>query len=158
MSFSINNTIIIDNQIIVDVFNSVFVSIVPQLVNIIIWTTVSPLSYVHSVVNSIVISKITTLKIRNIILSTKNTSPGWDDTHVCMVNKLIDHYMDPPIHATNNSLQEGVFPWELKWTRVAPLFKSGESNQALDLYLYKHSSLNIWKSDVLSFSTFLGFQ
>ena len=37
---------------------------------------VNPLSYVNNVVNSIVIPIITTLEVRNIISSTKNSSPG----------------------------------------------------------------------------------
>ena len=32
-------------------------------------------------------------------------------------------------HIINNSIEEGVFPSELKLARVAPLFKSGDSSQ-----------------------------
>ena len=83
----------------------------------------------HSVVNSIVISTITALKVRNIILSTKNSSPGWDDIPACVAKKYIDYYIDPLTHIINNSIQVGVFPSELKLARVVPLFKSGDSNQ-----------------------------
>ena len=83
----------------------------PQLANK-ISNTVSPLSYVHSVVNSIVISTITALEVGNIILSTKNSSPGWDDIPACVAKKCIDHYIDPLTHIINNSIQEGVFPSE----------------------------------------------
>ena len=113
---------------IADEFNNFFVSIGTQLANN-ISNTVSPLSYVHSVVNSIVISTITTLEVRNIILSTKNSSPGWDDIPACVAKKCIDHYIEPLTHIINNSIQEGVFPSELKLARVVPLFKSGDSNQ-----------------------------
>ena len=51
---------------IADEFNNFFDSIGPQLANH-ISNTVSPLSYVHRVVNSIEISTITTLEVRNII-------------------------------------------------------------------------------------------
>ena len=128
INFSINNTVITDSQLIADEFNNFFVSIGPQLANK-ISNTVSPLSYVHSVVNSIVISIITALEVRNIILSTKNSSPGWDDIPACVAKKCIDHYIDPLTHIINNSIQEGVFPSELKLARVVPLFKSGDSNQ-----------------------------
>ena len=113
---------------IADEFNNLFVSIGPQLANN-ISNTVSPLSYVDSVVNSIVISTITTLEVRNIILSTKNISPGWDDIPACVGKKCTDHYIEPLTHIINNSIQEGVFPSELKLARVVPLFKSGDSNQ-----------------------------
>ena len=68
---------------------NLFVSIGLQLANH-ISKTVSPLSYVHSVVNSIVISTITTLEVRNMILSTKNSSPGWDDIAACGAKKCTE--------------------------------------------------------------------
>ena len=102
---------------IADEFNNLFVSIGPQLANN-ISNAVNPLSYVHSVVNSIVISTITTLEVRNIILSTKNSSPGWDDIPACVAKKCIDHYIETLTHIINNSIQEGVFPSELKLARV----------------------------------------
>ena len=43
----------------------------------------------HSVVNSIVILTITAPEVRNIILSTKNSSPGWDDIPACVAKKCI---------------------------------------------------------------------
>ena len=128
INFSINNTVITDSQMIADEFNNFFVSIGPQLANN-ISNTVSPLSYVHSVVNSIVISTITTLEVMNINLSTKNSSPGWDDIPACVTKKCIDHYIEPLTHIINNSIQEGVFTSELKLARVVPLLKSGDSNQ-----------------------------
>ena len=46
-----------------------------------------------------------------------------------MAKKCIDHYIEPLTYIINNSIQEGVFPSELKFARVVPLFKSGDSNQ-----------------------------
>ena len=43
----------------------------------------------------VVISKITTLDVNNIIRSTKNSSHGCDDIHACVAKKCIDHYIDP---------------------------------------------------------------
>ena len=82
----------------------------------------------HSVVNSIEISTITILEVRNIIVSTKNSSPGWDDIPACVAKKCIDHYIEPLTHIINNSIQ-CVFLSELKLARVVPLFKSGDSNK-----------------------------
>ena len=50
-------------------------------------------------------STITTLEVRNIIISTKNSSPGWDDIPACVAKKCIDHYIDPLTHIINNSIQ-----------------------------------------------------
>ena len=97
--------------------------------NLLIIYKILSVHYVHSVVNSIVISTITTLEVRNIIVSAKNSSPGWDDIPACVAKKCIDHYIEPLTHITNNSIQEGVFPSELKLARVVPLFKSGDSNK-----------------------------
>ena len=89
----------------------------------------NPLSYVNTVVNSIVITTITSLEVRNIISSTKNSSPGWDDIPAVIGKKCIEYYIDPLTHIINNSIKEGVFPSELKLARVVPLLKSGDSSQ-----------------------------
>ena len=124
MSFSIKDAIVTDNQIIANEFNYFFVSIGPKLSS-----DVNPLSYVNNVVNSIVVPTITSLEVRNIILSTKNSSPGWDYIPAVIGKKCIEYYIDPLTHIINNSIKEGVFPSELKLARVVPLLKSGDSSQ-----------------------------
>ena len=80
--------------------------------------------------NSIVIPKITTVKVRNIISSSKNSSPGWDDIPaVVIAEKCIEYYIKPLTHMINNSLKDGVFPSELKLARVVLLLKSGDFDQ-----------------------------
>ena len=127
MSFSIKDAIVTDNQIIANEFNHLFVSIGPKLVHD-LSSDVNPLSYVNNVVNSIVILTITTLEVRNIISSTKNSSPGWDDIPTTISKKCIEYYINPLTHIINNSIKEGMFPSELKLARVVPL-KSGDSSQ-----------------------------
>ena len=92
--------------------------------------------------NSIVIPTITTLEVRNIISSTKNSSPGWDDIPSVIAKKCIEYYINPLTPIINNSLKEGVFRSELKLGRVVPLLQSGDSvkSQIIDLYLCCHSS------------------
>ena len=75
------------------------------------------------------IPTVTATEIRNIILATKNSSPGWDDIPASVAKKCIDCYIFPLTHIINNSIMEGVFPSELKLARVVPLFKSGDSAQ-----------------------------
>ena len=113
MSFSIKDAIVTDNQIIANEFNNFFVSIGPKLAHD-LSSDVNPLSYVNNVVNSIVIPTITTLEVRNIISSTKNSSPGWDDIPATIAKKCIEYYINPLTHIINNSIKEGVFPSELK--------------------------------------------
>ena len=54
MSFSINDAIVTDNQIIANELNNIFISIGPKLAHD-LSSDVNPLSYVNNVVNSIVI-------------------------------------------------------------------------------------------------------
>ena len=94
MSFSIKDAIVTDNQIIAKEFNNLFVSIGPKLAHD-LSSDVNPLSYVNNVVNSIVIPTITTLEVRNIISSTKNSSPGYDDIPAVIAKKHIEDYIHP---------------------------------------------------------------
>ena len=128
VSFSINDVNISDSEIIANEFNIFFVSIGPQLASG-ISSTVNPLSYIHNVVNSIVIPTITMQEVRNIILSTKNSSAGWDDIPACVAKKCIDFYITPLTHIIDISIKEGQFPTELKLASVIPVFKFGDSHK-----------------------------
>ena len=86
--------------------------------------------YVNNVVNSIVIPTITTLEVRNIISSTKKSSPEWDDIPALIAKKCIEYYIDQLTYI----IKEGVFPSELKLARVVPLVKSGDSIQITKYY------------------------
>ena len=127
MSFSIRDAIVTDNQIIANEFNNLFVSICPKVAHL--SSDVNPLSYVNNVVNSIVIPTITTLEVKNIISSTKNSCPGWDDFPATIAKKCMEYYINPLTHIIDNSIKEGVFPSELKLARVVPLLISGDSSQ-----------------------------
>ena len=53
--------------------------------------------------NSIVIPTITTLEVRNIISSTKNSSHGWDDIPATIAKKCIEYYINPLTHIINTN-------------------------------------------------------
>ena len=64
-------------------------------------------------------------EIVKIITSLKNSSPGWDGLQANVV-KSIKHAIAPPlVYICNLSLENGVFPCELKIANVVPIFKSG---------------------------------
>ena len=128
ISFSMKDAIVTDNQIIVNEFNNLFVSICPKLAHD-ISSDVNLLSYVNNVVNSIFIPTITILEVRNIISSTKNSSHGSDDNNPYIAKQCIEYYIYPLTHIINNSIKEVVFPSELKLARVVLLLKSGDSSQ-----------------------------
>ena len=133
MSFSIKHAIVTDNQIIDDNELNLFVSIGPMLA-LEFSSDVNPLSNVNYVVNSSVISTITTLEVWHIVSSIKNSSPGWDNIPAVFAKKCIEYYINPLTHILSNSIKEGVFPSELKLARVVPLLKSDDSRQITNYY------------------------
>lgn len=55
-------------------------------------------------------------------------SPGYDDIRPDIV-KAIRHLIAAPlVHIFNLSIASGIVPDELKYAKVVPIFKSGESN------------------------------
>ena len=108
-------------------FNNYFVQIGPQLASN-ITCTISPMSYVNYVMNSIVVPDITTTEVRKIILSLKNSSPGWDEIPASIAKRCVNNYIEPLTHIINQSLKEGVFPSEMKLARIVPIYKCGDSS------------------------------
>ena len=75
LKFTINNETVDDSKIIANEFNHFFTSIGPELADK-ITCSVDPISYVDTIVNSIVISY---MDVKNTILSLENSSPGYDE-------------------------------------------------------------------------------
>ena len=78
LKFKINNETVNDSQIIAAEFNNFFTSIGPALANK-ITCSVDPISYVDTTINSIVISYVSYMDVKNTILTLKNSSPGYDE-------------------------------------------------------------------------------
>ena len=95
--FSINNKIISNSQVIAEEFNNFFVSIGPQLASN-IYSSTNHMSYMNTVVNSIFIPDITTIKVINVILLLKNSCAGWDDIPAYVMKRCINVYMEPLIN------------------------------------------------------------
>ena len=91
--------------------------------------TVSSLSYVKQVINSIFIQEVTVSEVRATILSLKNSIPGWDEFQTFIAKRSIDNYIIPLTHIVNRCFTERVFPSELKLAKVVPIFKAGASNK-----------------------------
>ena len=45
---------------------------------------------------------------------------------MCLLKKIIPHILTPLRHICNTSLEQGIFPDEMKIARIIPLFKSGD--------------------------------
>ena len=85
--------------------------------------------YGDTIINSIVISYVSYMDVKNKMLSLKNSSPGYDEFPAFIANQCIYNYVVPLIKVINMSLMEGIFPSELKLAKVVPIFKSGESDK-----------------------------
>ena len=122
LKFTINNETVHDSKIIANEFNHFFTSIEPELADK-ITCSVDSISYVDTIVNSIIISYASYMDVKNTILSLKKSSPGYDEFPTFIAKQCIDNCV------INMSLKEGIFPSELKHAKVIPIFKSGESDK-----------------------------
>ena len=77
----------------------------------------------HTAINSIFLPDVTIDEMNTIVLSLKNGAAGWDTTP--QILKMIHHYFNHPlVYMSNLSLQQGIFPKELKIANGLPLFKA----------------------------------
>ena len=65
-------------------------------------------------------------EIRNIVLSLKNSSAGFDQISAKVIKHILPSIVAPIYHLNNRSFQLGVFPQRLKFARVIALFKGGD--------------------------------
>ena len=74
--------------------------------------------------DSMLVTETTCDEIKNIIVSLKNSSSGWDDIHSKVLKRSYIYYIQVLTHIFNLSLTQGIFPQELKLARVIPLYKN----------------------------------
>ena len=56
----------------------------------------------------------------------QNSAPGHDEITVRDINNLREHILPILAHLINKTIQSGIFPQELKISKITPLFKSGD--------------------------------
>ena len=64
--------------------------------------------------------------MKNIVLSLKKGAAGWDDITPHMLKMIGNSINHPLVYMINLSLQQGIFPKELKIANVLPLFKAND--------------------------------
>ena len=132
--FVINNNTTSDNNIISDAFNKFYINIGPTLASKIPYCQKNPLSYIHqNISDSMYLNEVTVNEVKNVIVSLKEASPGWDDIHAKIIKCTYNLFMDPLTHVLNLSMLQGVVPNELKIARVIPLFKA-DNNMLISNY------------------------
>ena len=90
---------------IVNEFNNFFVSVGDDLTKN-IKCSVNPLSYVNTLNNSIVVPEISTAEVTNVIISLKESSPGWDNIPAFILKQCMDCFVNPLTHIINRSFIE----------------------------------------------------
>ena len=125
ISFCINGNTVTESKIIASEFNRFFTTIGSKLSNT-ISCNVSPMSYIDITEHSIYIPPPTTTEIKQIIVSLKNRSPGWDEIPAFLLKTCSNYYVKPLTYIINKTIEEGIFPNELKLARVVPIFKTGD--------------------------------
>ena len=58
--------------------------------------------------------------------SLKNSSPGYDEMPASILKQCIDTYIDPLTYLINVSINQGIFPSELKIAKVIYIYKSDD--------------------------------
>ena len=111
-----DGTISDDKQLISTKYNDFFVNIGPTLASKIPNVDKSPLFFMCN-------------KIDKLILSLKDSAPGWDDITATLLKVSLDYIRDPLCHLCNKSLQSGIFPAQLKIANVLPLYKAQDPFQ-----------------------------
>ena len=126
--FKLNDeSMISDKSVISNRFNEFFVNIGPNLAKMIPIQNVSPLQFMDDpTVNSIFLSLVTAEEIREIVCSLKNGAAGHDEIKASILKSISSYIIDPLAYICNLSLNQGVFPSELKTANVLPLYKADD--------------------------------
>ena len=127
-TFKLDDHTITDNKkIISDKFNDFFINVGPNLAKAIPNSSKSPLYCMKDrVLESIFLEPVTEEELYKLISKLKDSANGWDDLGSKFI-KLSLHYIVKPLsYICNQSLQEGIFPRQLKIANVISLYKSGD--------------------------------
>ena len=89
----------------------------------------------NTVVNSSFIPDITTIEVIFFMVLMKNSSADWNDIPAYVMKMCINVYIDHLTQIIDKSFKRGVFPSELKYSKMVSIFKSGDSGKITDYRL-----------------------
>ena len=130
--FIINNKLVTDGHIISNSFNEYFVN-VGRLLSEDIDCDTNPLHYVQNNLNSMCLHEITAAEVMTVISMLNNSAAGHDGVPAFIMKQCINEYITPLTHLINLSINEGIFPDELKIAKVIPIYKS-DNQQSINNY------------------------
>ena len=112
-------------------FNKFFVNIGPDLASKITTPNKSVSAYLkNGNINSMYLTGVVKQDIVNTVNKFSNkTSKDCNDINMVLLKKVITCVANPFTFICNKSLEEGVFPDEMKCAKVIPLFKSGAKDE-----------------------------
>ena len=85
----------------------------------------NPLQYMgHPVPHTIFLSPVTHAEINQIIMRLKNGAAGFDEITAVTLQLVSLHIIEPLMYICNLSLNQGIFPSEMKLANVIPLYKA----------------------------------
>ena len=84
------------------------------------------MSYINTNIHSIYIPDIKKNEIITVINTLKNSAPGNDEMPASILKQCIETYIDPLTYLVNLSINQGIFPDELKIAKVLPIYKSDD--------------------------------
>ena len=130
----VNNRGIFNKKEIVEIFNSYFINIGPNLAAFIPESKTSFQNYIHYDGPCLSTINLTDLELESAFASLKTcTSSGYDDISDDVVKRVSDEIFVILKHIFNISLVKGVFLDKLKIARVIPSFKKG-NNTLVTIY------------------------
>ena len=121
-----NDVLLTDSLDIANAFNAHFSTIATTLSDKIIDNNLDPLTYLdYRNENIMSFDEISHDEFVKIVESLNDAAPGVDSIPAAVVKDVLNEIKNPLIHIFNCSLRFGIFPNELKVSKVIPLFKQG---------------------------------
>ena len=87
-------------------------------------------------VHTIFLSPVTNIETTRIIQDLKNVAPGYDEISASALKLVSCHVVVPLVYLCNLSIEQGVFPRELKLANVLPLCKTDILFYSITIDLY----------------------
>ena len=108
-------------------FNDFFINIGPNLAKNIPDLGINPLKYMSAPAShTIFLSPVTNIEIIRIIQDLKIGAPGYDEINASVLKLVSCHVVVPLVYLCNLSIDQGIFPKELKLANVLPLYKTDD--------------------------------
>jgi hypothetical protein len=128
--FIINGSKTSNGQIIANSFNKYYTNIGPNLAKSIPQTNKDPISYIeHATDHTLFLNPTTDSEIKTILKNIKNSSAGYDNIHGKILKLTSEHIVPIITYLINLSLNQGIFPDELKTAKISPIYKANNPDQ-----------------------------